>query len=101
MCYISSVAVVLTWSHDELTSHTADPLLYSAVNTLRKRMEGHLLETVVWPKPINESLRADTDAAISVINLCKVSVGGAHHLKVAVHYEIEHRDNLLRQGVYQ
>jgi hypothetical protein len=98
--YFSSVAGVLTWSHDDLTSHTADPLLASAVNHLRKRMKNHLLQVVIWPQ-INPALKADTDAALTVIDLCKVSVGGKHHLMVAVQEEMQYRAQLLNSGGYR
>jgi hypothetical protein len=69
MCYISSVAVVLTWSHDELTSNMADPLLTSAVNTLRSRMKGHL---------------EGSPEAIKVIDLVQVTSAGPHHTRIAI-----------------
>jgi hypothetical protein len=99
-CYISSVAVLLTWSSAELRAHTADPLLYSAVGTLRKRMKDHLLQVAIWPQ-ISPALKADTDAALGVIDLCKVSVGGKHHLMVAVQEEVQYRAQLLNSGGYR
>ena len=90
MTYISSVAVVLTWSHDELTSNMADPLLYSAVIKLRRRMKDHLQSMDNFLSK-DKWFRCDTMAACAVIELAKVSAGGKHHLKVAIASEIEHR----------
>jgi hypothetical protein len=94
-CYISSVAVVLTWSHDELRSHTADPLLHAAVRRLRARMKSHLINRTHFVATKEQA--CDTWSAIGVIDLAQVSVGGPHHLKVAVQSEIMHRASLLNR----
>lgn len=95
-CYISSVACLLTWSTTDLRANTADPLLGSAVEHLRKRMKRYLEAS---SGTMDEMFRCDTESAIQLINIVRVTTAPKNHVRTAVTAMIWMNSLIYARGV--